>query len=235
VASSIETKPAGGETVSSEPAKESFWTGGRVAVTVIIVGLIIWYGVARYGSRNVSPTPGVSTAVTKPPAVSNGEAPAAPPAFIAIPPEIRETSVKTLDGDTLKLSDFAGKVVILNVWAVWCGPCRTEMPELVKMSSEYKSRGLVVVGIASAFQENETQVRDFVQKEKIPYKVVFDDGSLEAPLVQLTNARSVIPQSFVISRDGKIVKHFTGFNALQTPQLMRQAIEEALGDKGKAQ
>jgi peroxiredoxin len=92
----------------------------------------------------------------------------------------------------------------------------------------------VVIGVATAFQEDEAQVKDFVQEQKIPYKVVFDDGSLEAPLVQLTNARSVIPQSFVISRDGKIVKHFTGFSPGSTPQLMRNAIEDALGDKGKA-
>jgi len=53
-------------------------------------------------------------------------------------------------------------------------------------------------------------------------------------LVQLVQGRSVIPQSFVISRDGRIVKHFTGYSELSTPQLMRQAIEEALNDKGKA-
>ena len=54
------------------------------------------------------------------------------------------------------------------------------------------------------------------------------------PLLQAVQARSVIPQSFVISRDGRIVKHFQGFSPLSTPQLMRQAIEDALNDKSKA-
>src|SRR5213075_80129 len=105
---------------------------------------------------------------------------------------------------------------------------------LIKISNEYKSRGLVVLGLATAYNENKPQVEEYVKSNNIPYKVIFDDGTLEGPLVEAVQGRSVIPQSFVISRDGKIVKHFTGFNAMQTPQLMRQAIEEALGDKGKA-
>ena len=231
MASSIETKPAGGETVSAEPRKESFWTGGRVGVSVIIAGLIIWYAVARNGSKNVAPPSGVNTVATKP---LSGNNPGAPPAFVAIPAEIRDRTVRTLDGDSLKLSDFENKVLVVNIWAVWCGPCRSEMPELIKISNEYKSRGLVVLGLATAYNESKPQVEEYVKSNNIPYKVIFDDGTLEGPLVDAVQGRSVIPQSFVISRDGKIVKHFSGYNVHQTPQLMRDAIEEALGDKGKA-
>ena len=227
MASSIETKPASGETASAEPRKESFWTGGRVAVSVIIAGLIIWYAVARNSSKNVAPPSRVNTPATKP---LSGNNPGAPPAFVAIPTEIRDRTVRTLDGDSLKLSDFENKVLIVNIWAVWCGPCRMEMPELIKISNEYKSRGLVVLGLATAFNENKPQVEEFVKSNNIPYKIIFDDGTLEGPLVQAVQGRSVIPQSFIISRDGKIVKHFSGFNASQTPKLMRDAIEEALGN-----
>ena len=110
------------------------------------------------------------------------------------------------------------------------------MPELVKMSNEYKSRGLVVLGIATTYNEHNdpAHVKEYVQSQNIPYKIIWDDGTLAGPLMQAVQARSVIPQSFVISRDGRIVKHFTGFGALSTPQLMRLAIEEALNDKGKA-
>jgi thiol-disulfide isomerase/thioredoxin len=233
VASSIETKPVGGETASSTTAsstteKESFWTGGRVAITVIILGLMLWYGVARYGSKNVAPATGLNAPATKPPAGNN---PAVPPAFVAIPTELRDASLQTIDGGSLKLSDFSNKVVVVNIWATWCGPCRMEMPELIKMSNEYKSRGLVVLGLATTYNEqNDPQrVKDYVKNQNVPYPIIWDDGSLSGPLVEAVHGRSVIPQSFVISRDGKIVKHFSGFNAYQTPQLMRQAIEEALG------
>jgi cytochrome c-type biogenesis protein len=144
--------------------------------------------------------------------------------------------VKTLDGKSLKLSDYDNKVLVLNIWATWCGPCRMEMPDLVKISSEYKSRGVVVLGLATEYNERQGQsyVRDFIRTNGITYKIIWDDGTLDQPLRQAVNARPTIPQSFVISRDGKIVKHFPGFNALSTPKLMRQAIEEALGEKGKA-
>jgi thiol-disulfide isomerase/thioredoxin len=153
-----------------------------------------------------------------------------------LPQELRDTSLQTLDGDSLRLSDFADKVVVLNIWATWCGPCRLEMPELVKISNEYKSRGLVVLGIATTYNEHndQTHVKDYIQSQNVPYKIIWDNGTLVMPLVESVHGRSVIPQSFVISRDGRIVKYFPGFNALSTPQLMRLAIEEALNDKGKA-
>jgi len=139
-----------------------------------------------------------------------------------------------LDGKSLKLSDYANKVLVVNIWATWCGPCQLEMPELVKMNNEYKSRGLVVLGLATTYNEHQGQeyVKDFIRAKGINYKIVWDDGSLSGPLVQSVNGQSVIPQSFVISRDGRIVKHFQGFNQYSTPTLMRQAVEEALSEKG---
>jgi thiol-disulfide isomerase/thioredoxin len=155
---------------------------------------------------------------------------------VSLPQQLRDTKVQTLDGGSLKLSDFADKVLIVNIWATWCGPCRQEMPELVKISNEYKTRGLVVLGLATTYNEHNDQahVKEYIRTQNVPYQIVWDDGTLSAPLVQMVQAQSVIPQSFVISRDGRIVKHFTGFNPYSTPQLMRQAIEEALNDKGKA-
>jgi len=153
-----------------------------------------------------------------------------------LPPGLRDTKVQTLDGGSLKLSDFADHVVVLNIWATWCGPCRLEMPELVKISNEYKSRGLVVLGLATTYNEQNDQahVKEFIQSQHIPYRIIWDDGTLAVPLVQAVQARSVIPQSFVISRDGRIVKHFQGYDRVRTPETMRKAIEEALNDKGKA-
>ncbi len=156
--------------------------------------------------------------------------------MINLPQEVRDQSLKTLDGESLKLADYKDKVLVINIWATWCGPCRLEMPDLVKIDNEYKSRGLVVLGLATTYNERDdpVHVREYVRAQKVPYKIIWDDGTLARPLVQLVQGRSVIPQSFVISRDGRIVKHFTGYSELSTPQLMRQAIEEALNEKGKA-
>src|SRR6202171_824090 len=218
---------------SGKTDKKSFWTPGRVVLTLIGVGLISALGLSSCNSNDVATNNAPANRATNAPPAANAQPPAA---FVNLPQELRDTKVQTLDGGSLKLSDFADKVLIVNLWATWCGPCRLEMPELVKMSNEYKDRGLVVLGLATSYNERNDQahVKEYVRTQNVPYKIIWDDGTLAAPLVQMVNAQSVIPQSFVISRDGRIVKHFQGFNAYSTPQLMRQAIEEALGDKGKA-
>jgi peroxiredoxin len=184
------------------------------------------------GPAVVSSSPAANTN----PARSNTTTRIIPAGPVVLSQEIRDTQVKTLDGGSLKLSDYDNKVVVVNIWATWCGPCRQEMPDLVKLNQEYKSRGLVVLGLATTYNERDDpeHVKQFIKTQNVDYKILWDDGALAGPLVQSVNGRSVIPQSFVISRDGKIMKHFSGFNALSTPTLMRQAVEEALNDKSKA-
>jgi peroxiredoxin len=212
---------------------KSFWTPGRVVLTLIAVGLISALGLLSCNSNEVATTNAPANRVTNTPPLNTAPPPGA---SVTLPQELRDTSLQTLDGDSLRLSDFADKVVVLNIWATWCGPCRLEMPELVKISNEYKSRGLVVLGIATTYNEHndQTHVKQFIQSQNVPYKIIWDNGTLVMPLVEAVHGRSVIPQSFVISRDGRIVKYFPGFGANSTPQLMRLAIEEALNDKGKA-
>ena|SRR5215510_2265433 len=215
-----------------EKENDAFWTPGRVAIALIVGVLVVGYAISRWSSGgNVTNTrPGASRTTNQP--VAEPAVPAT--AFVPLPQGLRDTAVNTIDGESLKLSDYANKVVVLNIWATWCGPCRLEMPELVKISNEYKTRGLVVLGVATSYNEqNDPQrVKNFVKAQNIPYKIIWDDGTLAGPLVQAVQGRSVIPQSFVISRDGRIVKHFSGFNVYQTPQLMRQAIEDSLNNKG---
>jgi thiol-disulfide isomerase/thioredoxin len=143
---------------------------------------------------------------------------------------VRLTTLKTVDGKSFKLSDFSNKVVLINIWATWCGPCLLEMPQLSKINREYKSRGVVILGLATTYNENYDikRVKHYLRVQKINYQSIWDDGTLTKPLVEAVQGRSVIPQSFVISKDGRIVKHFQGFNPTSTPSLVRDAIEQAL-------
>ena len=210
------------------------------AVAAIAVG--IWLSRSNTNQQPSQPSAPTKPAVAINPsgATPNAVAPnAAPPAAASVPlaDSIRETKVKTTDGGSLRLADFKNKVLVVNLWATWCGPCRLEMPDLVKLNNEYKSRGLVVLGVATTYNEQAggiEGVKEFLKSQKVDYKVLWDDGTLSQPLVQSVNGRNNIPQSFVISRDGKITKHFTGFSPVSTPTLMRQAVEDALADKGKA-
>jgi len=234
VVSSKESLPIENEKSSSaeSTAKNLFWTPGRIAITLIAVALIVWYGIAEWRSKGIQPASGpvVKTGPKTAPAIT------APAPVVPLSEQLRNTALKTLDGHSLKLSDFADKVVVLNIWATWCGPCRQEMPELVKVSNDYKDRGVVVLGLATTYNERDDQqhVKDYIKAQNVPYQIIWDDGTLAGPLVEAVQGRSVIPQSFVISRDGRIVKHFEGFRQYSDPLSMRQAIEEALNDKGKA-
>jgi peroxiredoxin len=147
-----------------------------------------------------------------------------------MPAVLRDARLETVDGKTIKLSDFAGKVVVLNLWATWCMPCRQETPELIDMSKEFSDKGVAFIGIATS--ENESQngvegVKNFVRGYKVPYDMVYTDSSFSGPLQELVRARAVIPQSFVISKDGRFVAHFQGFNPQQTPTKLRAVIEQA--------
>src|SRR5690242_6798771 len=222
--------------MSTEPnsAKSGFFTPMRI-VTVCAaaaIGIAIWISSSKT-SQPFNQPPAAATPVVQVNPAPNGIAPsAAPPvaAVVTLADSIRQTKVKTIDGGSVKLADFNNKVVVVNLWATWCGPCRMEMPDLVKLNNEYKSRGLVVVGVATTYIQRAylDQVDEFVQTQKIDYKVRWDDGALAQPLVQSVKGRNYSLQSFVISRDGKITRHFTGFSAVSTPTLMRQAVEDAL-------
>jgi thiol-disulfide isomerase/thioredoxin len=223
----------------SDPKNSRFFTPMRI-VTVCAVAAI---GIGIWLSNKTSQQPNQPVALATPvvrtnPGAPNAVAPnAVPPVATAVPiaDSIRQTKVKTIDGGSLKLADFKNKVVVVNLWATWCGPCRLEMPDLVKLNNEYRSRGLVVLGVATTYNEHDNLdgVKEFVKAQKVDYKVLWDDGALAEPLKQTVNGRNNIPQSFVISRDGKITRHFIGFNPMSTPALMRQAVEDALADKGK--
>jgi thiol-disulfide isomerase/thioredoxin len=186
---------------SGKTDKRSFWTPGRVVLTLIGVGLISALGLSSCNSKDVATNSVPANRAANAPAEANAPPPAA---FLKLAPELRNTKLQTLDGESLKLSDYSDKVLVVNIWATWCPPCRQEMPELVKISNEYKARGLIVLGLATTYNERNDpeHVKAYVRSQNVPYKIIWDDGTLAGPLVQMVHARSVIPQSFVISRDG---------------------------------
>lgn len=150
--------------------------------------------------------------------------PAPPPAEMS--PAVLQTSFKTLDGQTKKLADYSGKVVVVDLWATWCGPCRQEIPHLIEMAKTYKSKGVEVVGLTN---ENpvmdEQKVKDFSKEFKINYPIGWADTQMQ---IGLMNGRNGIPQTIIIGRDGKVKKHFVGFSPIVSPPQMKAALEEAI-------
>jgi thiol-disulfide isomerase/thioredoxin len=173
----------------------------------------------------------VATAATTPNPVNvNAPAPApavatAPTELTDLPPEITVAPLKDAKGASFKLADFFGKVIVINLWATWCGPCRREIPELVKLNKEFHSRGVEIIGLSTEDPDASAEkVRKFIQDFQIDYRIGWAPAEVGAPLMQGHNS---IPQIFIISRDIRILKHFVGFSPSYTSQL-RQVIEEAL-------
>jgi thiol-disulfide isomerase/thioredoxin len=194
--------------------EKNYLSPARLALTVVVLSLIAGFGVSSCNSTDGIGKPGpVSINPAKP-------APGALPAFVF------DTELKAINGRSIKLSDYAGKVLVVNLWATWCGPCRMEIPELVKLHKEYRAKGLEVVGLSTENPEaSAAGVRRFVQEYKMDYPVGWVTPEVAVALMQ---GRDAIPQSFVISRDGRILKRFIGFSVAATPQQLKDAIEEAL-------
>jgi len=109
-------------------------------------------------------------------------------------------SAKLLDGRPFDLAAEKGNVVLLNVWATWCGPCRFEIPELQKLHDEFNARGFKVVGV-SVDEGDPAEVKQFVADQKMSYPVVLDSEGRIANLLQTM----VLPTTVLIDRDGRIV------------------------------
>lgn len=113
--------------------------------------------------------------------------------------------LKDLNGKTVNLDDFKGKVILLNFWATWCPPCRAEIPELTKWQKEYENQGLQIIGITYP-PTNRKTVRNFVRQNEINYPVLF--GSKKTK--ELFTTTDTMPFSVVIDRDGQIKDRIEG-------------------------
>lgn len=121
---------------------------------------------------------------------------------------IAQSDIKNLDGTTFKVADKKGKVILLNLWATWCGPCRSEMPTLVRLQERHRDAGLEVVGL-NTDDETLEQINEFVADMKLNYTIAWADTQLQAALLNITKFPG-IPQSFIIDRDGNLRGVFKG-------------------------
>ena len=149
-----------------------------------------------------------------------------------VPAEALTLELKDLEGHPLKIADYAGKVVVISLWATWCGPCRKEMPELELLTHEYQDRDVVLLGLTTKNNDEDPQlVKNYVRDNLLTFRTIYEDGRFYKLLAGATNARAVIPQSYVITRDGKILTHFEGYDFRSTPKTMRKMIDLALSFK----
>jgi peroxiredoxin len=128
-----------------------------------------------------------------------------------------EISLPTMKGDTIKLSSLKGKVVLIDFWASWCGPCRAANKRMIKIYPKYKAKGFEVLGVS--LDKDRRDWQKAVEKDKINWLQVNDNGGWDAKTINQWNI-SQIPTSYLVDKDGKVV----------AMDLEGKALEKALRD-----
>jgi len=131
-----------------------------------------------------------------------------------VDPRINDYDIKLLDGGNARMPNLVGngKVVLVNLWATWCGPCQREIPHLIALQDKFKDNGIEVVGLTVEEPEQENLVRAFAKQFSINYKVGFSPEDVFMLLNQANGGdrRGRIPQSFVFDKNGKLIDSVVG-------------------------
>jgi len=130
-----------------------------------------------------------------------------------------------LSDKTVRLSDFKGKVVLLDFWATWCAPCRMEIPDLIQLQKQYADKGFTLLGVALD-DEGAAVVKPVAQKLGINYPVVIGNTKVAA----VYGGIQALPTTFLVGRDGKILKTYIG---ARDKSEFQQDIQSALAKSGK--
>lgn len=111
----------------------------------------------------------------------------------------KDFTASRLNGETFRLSEQKGKVVLLNIWATWCSPCHAETPEFVELYETYRRQGLVILGV-SIDEQGRSVVQPFVDRYGVTYPIIIDDGTI----MDKYGPTMGIPTTYIIDKEGNL-------------------------------
>lgn len=184
---------------------------------------------AQSGRRNINPPP--PAPVVESPVYSQPERASSAseaPALRSLPDDLLNRKLTALDQGSFRLADFGDKVIVLNLWASWCGPCRMEVPDYEKVRKEYAGRAVEFVGLTTEDPRTSSdRVKKFVRDFNFGFHLGWADRDTA---ITLMNGRNSIPQTLVIASDGHVISHWRGYSRSQSGDRLREAIDRALSE-----
>jgi thiol-disulfide isomerase/thioredoxin len=200
----------------------------RIVFLLLMVAVLAAQAAAQSGRRLKNPPP------PRPPEPApeslNSEpkstiGPAGP--LSTLPEGLMNRELEAIDKSTFRLADFSGKVIVVNLWATWCGPCRREIPDYERVRKEFADRGVEFIGLTTEDPiTTRSRVQKFVRDFNFKFRIGWADGETARTLM---NGRNVIPQTLVIGADGRVISHWSGYSAKSGDRL-RAAIESGLSE-----
>jgi thiol-disulfide isomerase/thioredoxin len=182
---------------------------------------------AQSGRKPVAPPqPQPAAEPTHAPDAPERKVSAPSPTMAALPADLMKRELRSLEKGSFRLADFGGKVLVVNLWATWCGPCRREIPDFEEVRKEYSNRGVEFVGLTTENPgTDEGRVRQFLRDVKFGFRLGWADRETA---VGLMNGRYIIPQTYVLDGDGRVLLHIRGYGAERGVSMLRAAIDHGL-------
>lgn len=199
----------------------------RRVFPLLFVMIVVATVAAQSGRKLKNPPP------PKPPepvaeSLTNEEGPATVISGVltALPKGVLNRELEAVDKGSFRLADFTDKVIVVNLWATWCGPCRREVPDYEKVRKEYAGRNVEFIALTT---EDPIAARNRVQKFARDFNFGFRLGWADAETARtLSNGRRAIPQTLVMTSDGRVINHWTGYSPSQSGDWLRAAINRGL-------
>src|SRR6185369_10760975 len=200
----------------------------RLLPLLLLLVTCAGYAIPQSG-RRINTTRTTPTAPVQPPLTPEPEIPQPKPAAATLtflPENLLERKIRAVEGSSFRLSDFHGKVLVINLWASWCGPCRQEVPEYESVRKEYAGRDVEFIGLTTEDPADASEkVNQFVRQTRFGFRLGWADREMTLTLM---NGRRSIPQTLVIDTGGGVVGHWVGYARGRTADRLREAIKSAL-------
>jgi len=144
-----------------------------------------------------------------------------------------DVPIARLDGSSFRLSDYKGKVLVVDFWATYCPPCVKQAPQLAELSRRYRDQGLEVIGLTSDEKSDQQKVEEFIQRVGINYQIGYASNWVSNAFLKGTEDETgapPIPQLFVLSRDGRVIEHMIGDSPQRGIQYLEQVVSRQLSE-----